>query len=51
MATSQMIKKISIQYGKKFKPSKLYGSGDTGKNIIKILKRLNKFSTQKIITY
>jgi len=46
-----IIKKISIQYGKKFKPSKLYGSGDTGKNIIKILKRLNKFSTQKIITY
>lgn len=43
--------KIKIQYGKKFKPSTLYGSGNAGKNIVKILKRLNKFSTQKIITY
>ena len=44
-------KKIKIQYGKKFKPSKLYGSGSAGKNIIKILKQLKKFSTQKNITY
>ena len=44
-------KKIKIQYGKKFKPSKLYGSGDSGKRILKILKQVNKFSTQKIITY
>ena len=44
-------RKISTQYGKKFKPSKLYGSGDAGKKIIKILKQLKKFSTQKIITY
>lgn len=44
-------KKIKIQYGKKFKPSKLYGAGDAGKKILQILKRLNKFSTQKIITY
>lgn len=44
-------KKIKIQYGKKFKSSKLYGSGDSGKKILKILKKLNKFSTQKIITY
>ena len=46
-----IIKKISIQYGKKFKPSKIYGVGNAGKKIMKILKRLNKFSTQKIITY
>lgn len=44
-------KKIKTQYGKKFKPSKLYGAGDAGKKILQILKRLNKFSTQKIITY
>ncbi len=44
-------KKISIQYGKKFKPSLLYGSGNAGKNIVKILKQQKKFSTQKIITY
>ncbi len=44
-------KKIKIQYGKKFKSSKLYGSGDAGKKILQILKKLDKFSTQKIITY
>ena len=44
-------KKISTQYGKKFKPSILYGSGNSGKNIVKILKQQKKFSTQKIITY
>ena len=44
-------KKIKIQYGKKFKSSKLYGSGDTSKKILKILKKLKKFSTQKTITY
>ncbi len=44
-------KKIKIQYGKRFKPTNLYGSGNTGKNIVKILKQLKKFSTQKIITY
>lgn len=49
--TADIYKKIKIQYEKKFKPSKLYGSGDSGKKIIKILKKINKFSTQKIITY
>ena len=44
-------KKIKIQYGKKFKSSKLYGSADASKKILKILKKLDKFSTQKIITY
>lgn len=44
-------KKIKIQYGKKFKSSQLYGSGDSGKKIVEILKKLNKFSTQKTITY
>ena len=44
-------KKINTQYGKKFKPSILYGSGNSGKNIVKILKQQKKFSTQKIITY
>lgn len=44
-------KKIKIQYGKKFKPSKLYGTGDSGKRILKILKKLDKFSTQKLITF
>ena len=44
-------KKIKIQYGKKFKSSKLYGSGDASKKILQILKKLDKFSTQKIITY
>lgn len=44
-------KKIKIQYGKKFKSSKLYGSGNTGKNVVRILKQLKKFSTQKNITY
>ena len=44
-------KKIKIQYGKKFKPSNLYGSGNAGKKILQILKKLKKFSTQKIITY
>lgn len=44
-------KKIKIQYGKKFKSSKLYGSGDSGKKIVEILKKLKKFSTQKTITY
>ena len=48
---SDIQKKIKIQYGKKFKPSILYGSGNAGKNILTILKKLNKFSTQKIITY
>ena len=44
-------KKIKIQYGKKFKSSKLYGSGNTGKNVVRILKQLKKFSTQKNITF
>ncbi|WP_440614705.1 UDP-N-acetylglucosamine 2-epimerase [Candidatus Pelagibacter sp. HIMB1748] len=44
-------KKIKLQYGKKFKSSKLYGSGNTGKNVVRILKQLKKFSTQKNITY
>ena len=44
-------KKIKIQYGKKFKSSQLYGTGDAGKKILQILKKLDKFSTQKIITY
>ena len=42
-------KKIKIQYGKKFKSSKLYGSGDAGKKILQILKKLDKFSTQKLL--
>ncbi len=44
-------KKIRIQYGKKFKSSNIYGSGNASKKILKILKNLSKFSTQKIITY
>tara|TARA_B100000795_G_C22786796_1_gene435006 strand:+ start:450 stop:1616 length:1167 start_codon:yes stop_codon:yes gene_type:complete len=43
--------KIKIQFGKKFSPSKLYGSGNSGKQIINIIKKIKKFSSQKIITY
>jgi len=48
---SSIYKNIKKQYGKKFRPSFIYGNGNTGKKIIEILKRLNKFSTQKTITY
>lgn len=49
--TIDIYKKIKVQYGKKFTSSKLYGSGNAGKKILQILKKLNKFSTQKLITY
>ena len=39
--------KIKIQYGKKFKSSKLYGSGDTSKKILKILKKLKNLAHRK----
>lgn len=49
--TTDIYRKIKKQYGKKFKPSKLYGSGDAASKILKIIKNLKKFNTQKIITY
>ena len=45
----KIYKKIKIQYGKKFKSSKLYGSSDAGKKFLQILKKLDKFSTQKLL--
>jgi UDP-hydrolysing UDP-N-acetyl-D-glucosamine 2-epimerase len=48
---NDIIKKIQIQYGKRFKSSNLYGSGDSGKKIVKIINNLKKFTTQKLITY
>jgi UDP-N-acetylglucosamine 2-epimerase len=36
---------------KKFKSSKIYGSGDAAKKIIKILKKLNTIDIQKKINY
>lgn len=42
---------IKKQFGKKYKPSKIYGDGNAAKKIVCILKKINKFNTQKIITY
>ena len=46
-----IFKSIKLQLQKKYKPSNLYGSGDASKKIIKILKKIEKFSCQKLITY
>lgn len=46
-----IFKSIKLQLQKKYKPSKLYGTGDASKKIIKILKKIEKFSCQKLITY
>ncbi len=48
---NDIIKKIQIQYGKRFKSSNLYGSGNSGKKIVKVINNLKKFTTQKLITY
>jgi UDP-N-acetylglucosamine 2-epimerase len=46
-----IFKSIKLQLQKKYKPSNLYGSGDASKKIIKILKKIERFSCQKLIAY
>ena len=48
---NSIFKSIKLQLKKKYKPSNLYGSGDSSKKIIQILKQLEKFSCQKVISY
>lgn len=46
-----IFKSIKLQLQKKYKPSNLYGNGDASKKIIKILKKIERFSCQKLIAY
>jgi UDP-hydrolysing UDP-N-acetyl-D-glucosamine 2-epimerase len=46
-----IFKSIKLQFQKRYKPSNLYGSGDASKKIVEILKKIEKFSCQKLITY
>jgi UDP-N-acetylglucosamine 2-epimerase len=48
---NSIFKSVKLQMQKKYKPSNLYGSGDSSKKIIQILKQLEKFSCQKVIRY
>tara|TARA_B100000886_G_scaffold330455_1_gene280911 strand:+ start:2884 stop:4044 length:1161 start_codon:yes stop_codon:yes gene_type:complete len=43
--------KIKKQYGKKYKPSKIYGDGNAGKRIVKVLENLKDIKIQKSISY
>tara|TARA_B100001093_G_C26836457_1_gene1018551 strand:+ start:1288 stop:2454 length:1167 start_codon:yes stop_codon:yes gene_type:complete len=47
----KIIQNIKLNFGKKFKRSNMYGNGEASKKIIKILKKLKKFSSQKQIQY
>ena len=47
---SQILKSITQQVGKKFKKSNIYGSGDAGKKIAKILLKTN-FTISKKLNY
>lgn len=43
--------KIKKQFGKKFNRSKMYGDGNAGKRIVKVLESTTKIKVQKIINY
>ena len=46
---SEILKKIQLQYSKKYKSSKIYGDGSTGKKMANLVCKINLKSTQKVL--
>ena len=49
--SNEILKKLNSMYGKKFKKSLIYGNGQTGKKMAKIVSRIKNFKTQKTLSY
>ena len=49
--SKKIFKAILKQVGKKYKTSNIYGTGESAKKIVKILKKIKKIDIQKLNTY